>query len=92
MYRNLIKNKKALDNNEVQTTSEEVVMTAGKKAQVDVSSENNVVQTTSEEAVMTAGKKVEVNAASSEEQQITSEGSIITICDKGIVHESIIVD
>ena len=41
---------------------------------------------------MTADKEVEFNAASSEEPQITSEEAIITICDKVIVHESIIVN
>ena len=58
-------------------------MTADKKAQVGVSSEHNVIQTTSEE---------EVNAAFLEEPQITSEEEIVTIGDKVIVHESIIVD
>ena len=67
-------------------------MNADNKAQVYVSSEDNVAQTTSEETVMTADKEVEFNAASSEEPQITSEEAIITICDKVIVHESIIVD
>ena len=67
-------------------------MTADKKAQVDVSSENNVAWITSGEAVMTADKEVELNAASSEEPQITSGEAIMTICDKVIVHESIIVD
>ena len=41
---------------------------------------------------MTADKEVELNAASSEEPQITSGEVIMTICDKVIVHESIIVD
>ena len=41
---------------------------------------------------MTAEKEVELNAASSEEPQITSGEAIMTICDKVIVHESIIVD
>ena len=67
-------------------------MAADKKAQVGVSSEHNVIQTTSEEAVMTANKEIEVNAASLEEPQITSEEEIVTIGDKVIVHESIIVD
>ena len=67
-------------------------MTADKKAQVGVSSEHNVIQTTSEEAVMTANKEIEVNAAFLEEPQITSEEEIVTIGDKVIVHESIIVD
>ena len=88
----VIKKKKALDNNEVQTPSEKAAMNADNKAQVYVSSEDNLAQTTSEEAVMTADKEVEFNAASSEEPQITSEEAIITIFDKVIVHESIIVD
>ena len=67
-------------------------MNADNKAQVYVSSEDNVAQTTSEETVMTADKEVEFNDASSEEPQITSEEAIITIGDKVIVHESIIVD
>ena len=41
---------------------------------------------------MTADKEVEVNAAYSEEPQITSEEEIMTIGNKVIVHESIIVD